>query len=698
MFACGSAFYHRRMKKANQVSTPPAPSRSETLLKRGIDRLNAGKHTIAETIFRELLAQDPHHPDALHQLGVSLARQSRYAQAEVAIREALALRLCGPYWRDLAWALLWQGRDDEAIEAWRAALADGVREARVFNNLGNLLNKRHAREQAEACYREAVSVDPGYALAHCNLSMLLQEAGRYAEAEASLRQALTIDPSSSHFWQCYGDLLERLNRIDEADEACCRGGRWESVQYLRRREAHWHQLPQIDEAALDRVAAGAAAHLTPWRLLGMPALTAALHRDAGRRFAQSRWRGELAATPLIARGVGLAAALDAFAAGERLRIGYLSSDFHDRATMSQLAGVLELHDTARFDIHLYASRPDADPAWRERLASLPVTLHDIAAMSDAEAAARIAHDGIHVLVDLKGYTTDTRLGIAALRPAPVIVSWLGYPGSLGHERLADYVIGDETVTPPERAGHYSETLALMPHCYQFNDYRRGVQPPPTRAEAGLPAKGTVFCCFNPTFKLGPQTMTIWCRLLNAAPGSVLWLPTPDSARAQANLRGFVEKQGVDPSRVIFAPRVKHDVHVARLQLADCVLDTFPGGLHTTGSDALWAGVPIVTVAGDLFAGRVGASLLRAVGLEELVARDLDAYFQIALAVATDSAWHARLRERLVRARYESPLFDAGQFARDLERLYVAIVEREASDRSTGDGRFGRQPVRIPQGR
>jgi protein O-GlcNAc transferase len=671
MFARGRASYHRGMK--NTLIDPPA-SRSATLLKRAVDLLDAGKHTLAEAMFRELLAEDPQHADALHQLGVTLSRQSRFEDAEQSIRAALAIRESGPYWRDLGWALLWQGRDAHAIAAYRAAIGAGVRDARLFNNLGNLLKKSNALTQAEACYREAVAADPAYALAYGNLAMLQQDAGRDEEAEANLRQALAIDPASAHLWQCYGGLLERQNRMDEADEAYCRGGRWESAQSVRRREAHWHQLPQIDAAALAMVASGEAEHLTPWGLLGIPTLTPALHRDAGRRFAASRWRGELAAAPLVARGAGLAEAL---ARGERLRIGYLSSDFHDHATMCLLAGVLELHDPARFDVHLYSWSRAAGDARRARLANLPATQHDIHASSDAEAAAQIARNGVHVLVDLKGYTTDTRLGITALRPAPVIVSWLGYPGSLGEARLADYLIGDAVVTPPATAGHYSETLALMPHCYQPNDHRRVVPPPPSRAEAGLPERGVVFCSFNQTFKLGPQMMTIWCRLLAAVPGSVLWLLKPGTERGEANLRAFVQSQGVDPSRVIFAPRVAQEAHLARLQLADCALDTLPCGSHTTGSDALWAGVPMVSIAGDLFAGRVGASLLHAVGLEALVARDLDVYFQIALAIATDAVWRTQLREHLARSRYESPLFDAEQFTRDLERLYAGIVEREA---------------------
>jgi protein O-GlcNAc transferase len=660
-------------------SRPSSPdvSRAESLLQRGIAQLNDEKYTFAEALFREVLVRDPHHAEALHQLGVTLARQSQFAAAEQYIRAALAERESGPCRRDLAWTLLWQGRDGEAIEAYRAAIAAGVREARLFNNLGNLLRKRNSLPQAEACYREAIATDASYPLAYSNLAMLQQDAGQLDSARANLKEALALDPKSPHLWQCYGGLLERMSRIDEADEAYCRGGRWEAVQYVRRREAHWQQLAEIDAAALSMVSTGSADNLTPWCLLGIPALTPELHRDAGQRFAQSRWRGELAAPPIVARGAGLTAAHVRFAAGERLRIGYLSADFYDHATLRLLAGVLELHDAHRFDVHLYSYGPDPDAAARARFAHVPGTWHDVSALSDAQAAAQILHDGIHVLVDLKGYTTGTRLGITALRPAPVIVSWLGYPGSLGHARLADYLISDAVVTPPAAAAHFSETLALMPHCFQPVDHRRECASRPTRAQAGLPETGFVFCSFNQTFKLNAPMSALWARLLKAAPGSVLWLLEPDSERAKANLWSFYETQGVDPARLIFAPRVPQDAHLARLQLADLALDTLPVGSHTTGSDALWAGVPMVTTPGTLFAGRVGASLLHAVGLDELIARDLDAYFQIALGFATDAAWRARVRAKLAGARGASALFDTVGFTRDLERLYLAIVAREA---------------------
>ena len=656
---------------------PSLASWSATLLARGIDRLNAGKFVLAEAMFRELLAQDPHHREAHHQLGVTLARQSRYAQAEAALGAALALGESGPCWRDLGWVLLWQGRDEEAIAAYRKAIAAGVREARLFVNLGNLFRKARAWPEAETCYREAIAVEPASAAAWSNLALLQQDAGRFAEAEASLRQSLTLDPRSAHVWHCYGNLLLSLNRLDEADEAYCRGGRWASAQYVRRCAAHWHQLPRIDAAAVEMIAAGDADDAMPAALLGIARLAPARLREAGRRFAESRWRGELAAPPLVARGAGLAEALAALGRGAPLRVGYLARSFDG------IAGVLEHHDPARFEIHLYGPK-DAEERLNTLLATapsasrLPATAHDIGALSDAGAAARIARDGLHLLVDLEGYAEGARLGIAARRPAPLIVRWLGYPGSLGHPRLADYLIGDATATPPETAGHYSETLALMPHCHLPGGHRRALPRPPSRAEAGLPATGIVFCCFNRTFKLAAPMFALWCRLLAAVPGSVLWLRDPGSALAQTNLRVFMEEHGIDAARLVFAPRVPDEAQLARLQLADCALDTLPACASTSGREALWAGVPLVSVAGDRFAGRVSASLLAALGLPALVARDLEAYFQTALAIACDPAWRDELRDALARARYESPVFDAEPFARDLEKLYLGIVAAEAA--------------------
>ncbi len=311
---------------------------------------------------------------------------------------------------------------------------------------------------------------------------------------------------------------------------------------------------------------------------------------------------------------------------------------------------------------------DTDDAVTAQARSHCDVFREVAEWPDGDVAGLIATDGIDILVDLKGFTRDTRLEIPAQRPAPLIVSWLGYPGSLGHARLADYIIGDAVVTPLTHAAHFSETLALMPYCYQPNDRGRQIGTTPSRAQAGLPDAGFVFCSFNQNFKFNPQSFDVWCRLLLAVPGSVLWL-LPTSEVAMANLKREAVARGVNGERLIFTTMLPLSEHLARLQLADLALDTFPYNSHTTGSDALWAGVPMVTRCGDTFASRVAASLLTAAGVPELVTHSWDEYFALAKSLAWDPQRLLGLREKLVRGRLEVPLFDTVRFTRDLERMY-----------------------------
>jgi predicted O-linked N-acetylglucosamine transferase (SPINDLY family) len=305
------------------------------------------------------------------------------------------------------------------------------------------------------------------------------------------------------------------------------------------------------------------------------------------------------------------------------------------------------------------------------------SFHDLRALSDRAAARQIADDGIDILVDLKGYTRDSRLGISALRPAPVIVSWLGYPGTLGHERLADYIIGDPIVTPLDAADGYSETLALMPHCYQPNDRNRPISAAPPRSAENLPEDAFVFCSFNQSYKIIPKVFDIWCKLLSSVPGSVLWL-LESPAASMDNLRKEARARGIDPQRLVFAAKKPLADHLGRLQLADLALDTFPYGSHTTGSDALWAGVPLITRPGNTFASRVAASLLTAAGLPELITETWDAYFALALELANDAARRQDLRQRMAKQRLTSPLFDTHGFTIHLERLFEQIWAQHAT--------------------
>jgi predicted O-linked N-acetylglucosamine transferase (SPINDLY family) len=361
-------------------------------------------------------------------------------------------------------------------------------------------------------------------------------------------------------------------------------------------------------------------------------------------------------------------------APRRLRIGYLSSDFQEHATAFLIAGLLESHDRQAFDVIAYSYGRHDDSPIRRRLEAA-ARFVEMGDLSDRAAAAGIHADGIDILVDLKGYTRDARPAILTFRPAPIQVQFLGYPGTMG-TRLVDYLIADRFVVPEAHFRYYDERIVHMPDCYQPNDPRRLVGPTPTRTDAGLPEMGVVFCSFNETYKITPGVFDIWMRLLRSVPGSVLWL-LASNRWAPANLRREAEARGVDPRRVIFAPRLPQAAHLGRLSLADLVLDTVPVNAHTTASDALWSSVPLLTCPGETFASRVAGSLLQTMGLPELIMTDLEHYERTACELAERPEMLRALKEKVRERRHTSPLFDAARFARHLEAAYRAMWERYA---------------------
>jgi len=360
-------------------------------------------------------------------------------------------------------------------------------------------------------------------------------------------------------------------------------------------------------------------------------------------------------------------------AGRRLKVGYVSGDFHNHATALLMVEALEHRDRERFEVTLYSHSPDDGSAIERRIRSACEHYVDMRAMSERQMAERIHADGADILVDLKGHTFGNRLGVFAFRPAPVQVAWLGFPGTCGADFI-DYMIGDRWVTPLEHAAHYSEKLAQMPHSYQPNDSRRHRPLPSTRADWGLPEDAIVMGCFNQAFKIGPANFAAWMNILRAVPNGLLWL-LDDNPQATANLKLEAERAGIDPQRLVFAPRVGVDVHLARLPVADFMLDNWPCNAHTTASDSLWMGVPLVTKTGEIFASRVAAGLLDAVGLGELVCSNVEQYEATAIALARDPQRLRRLRAHLDAGRASFPLFDGQRFARDLEALYDRMAER-----------------------
>jgi hypothetical protein len=357
----------------------------------------------------------------------------------------------------------------------------------------------------------------------------------------------------------------------------------------------------------------------------------------------------------------------------RVRIGYLSSDFHEHATSRLVAEMIERHDRSRFEVTLYSFGIDDASAMRRRMIGAGERFVDLREASSRAMADRIRADGIDILVDLKGYTFGARTAVFAYRPAPIQVNFLGFPGSLG-AAFYDYVVTDPVVTPQSAAADYDEKFAFLPDCYQPNDSQRAVGAVPTRASCGLPEQGFVFCCFNNTYKITPDLFDRWCSLLRQVEGSVLWLLDANLQAKESLLREGAAR-GIAPERFVFAPKLASEEHLARLTLADLVLDTLPYNAHTTASDALWVGVPVVTCPGQTFAARVAASLLTAVGLTETIAASLDHYEAIALRLARDPAGLAALKARLAQARTASALFDSGRFAANLESLYQRMFDR-----------------------
>lgn len=361
------------------------------------------------------------------------------------------------------------------------------------------------------------------------------------------------------------------------------------------------------------------------------------------------------------------------AADRRLRIGYLSADFHAHATAFLTTSVFEHHDASRFEVFAYSHGPDDGSPTRQRLQAAFEHFVEIGNLDHTAAARRIRGDGIDILVDLKGYTRHARPEIPAQRPASLQVNWLGFPGTLAADYM-DYIVVDPTLVAPEEADAYQEALAYLPHSYAHLDLDRPIAPRPSRAEVGLPESGFVFCSFNDSRKIMPDVFQCWCRLLAAVPDAVLWLYAKHPAIIE-NLRREAGQQGIAPGRIIHALSLPQAAHLARLSLADLALDTLPINAHTTCADALLMGVPVLTRRGDTFAGRVAASLCRAAGMPDLVTSSLEEYERKALMLATNPGECQALRQRLAAARATQPYFDTAGFTADLEDLYRRMWQR-----------------------
>lgn len=574
---------------------------------------------------------------------------------------------------ELAAMLLGMRQFEQAEAATRQALASDPRHAGAWANLGAALHLRHAHSAAVDACRHAIGINANHGDAHIVLGMSLHELRRHDEAIAALRLATELNPHSADAWLYLGETLSEQKHYAEAVAAYRKALQLNpkaaylpgQFLHLKMRLCEWTEfdgeLAQLQQA----IAAGAKA-CKPFQLLGLID-SPALQRQAAAIWAEEIPRPHAAHT---------------FASrhADKIRLAYFSADLHEHATAYLMAGLFEAHDKERFELYAFSFGPITDDAMQQRVKSAFDHFIDVRRMEDHEIASLARELGIDIAIDLKGYTGAARPGIFAQRAAPVQVNYLGYPGSMATDFI-DYLITDAVVIPPEAEVHYAEKILRLPHCYQANDRLRPIADKVyTRRECGLPEQGFIFCCFNNAWKITPDVFAGWMRILAQVEGSLLWL-YEENAEASANLRRTAAAQGIDAARLIFARQLPLAEHLARLRLADLCLDTLPYNAHTTASDALWAGVPLLTCIGKSFPARVAASLLHAIGLPELVTETPQDYVKLAIELARNPAHLSALRSKLAGNRLSQPLFDTELFTRHIEATCRSLFERHCADLS-----------------
>ncbi|MGB6308276.1 MAG: tetratricopeptide repeat protein [Steroidobacteraceae bacterium] len=607
--------------------------------------------------------------------GNALFRLGRLPEALTSYDAALAL---APNDADAAFnrgnALLKLGRWPEALASYDAVVARRPGLAKGHYYRGTALRRLQRPTEALASFERALAINPHYRDGWCGCANALRDLGRFTESLSAYDRTLELDPRSLEALSNRGRVLLSLNRPAEAAESLERLFEIDPVAapaynfalgnrlHARLMCCDWRDF----EAAVRDIFAGVEAgqRVTLPSLFVATSDSAAAQLKCARTFVDDNWTAD-GLTPWSGRRYR----------HEKIRLAYVSADFREHPVALLMAGIFEAHDRERFETTAISLRPQDGSAVAGRIRGAFGQFAEVTGQTDAEAVAFMREREIDIAVDLTGYTDGFRPGIFARRAAPIQVNYLGYPGTLAANYM-DYLIADRTVIPETDRAFYTEQIVYLPECYQPNDAGRAMaEPGPTRLQCALPGTGFVFCCFNNHYKILPPMFGIWMRLLRGVDGSVLWLAKKSDA-VMGNLRREAQARGVSPERLVFAPRLPSlQDHLARYPLADLFLDTLPFNAHTTASDALWAGLPVLTCRGGSFAARVAASLLNTVGLPELITHNLQEYESLALRLANSPAQLMQLRTRLAINRLACPLFDTLRLCRHLEAAYTGMWER-----------------------
>jgi len=640
-----------------------------------------GRPAQAIPCYEEALRLEPRFVEARYNWGNALATLTRYGEAISHFLQVLVVQPRHTHAHgSLGAAYLALDQGEAAIGAYQEAIRRNPRRADYHYGLGNAYQKVALVEEATGAYQAAITIQPSFAPAHHNLGYLHQARGQYGEAAINYERARDLEPwrpePRANLARVYlalerfADAHAEATSAVEADPLYGPGA--EALFQVSRTLCAWVWLKEArtlyQNAIARELSDGNRIQSSPFNALWLP-----LPPMEQRALAEKVSEG--IAASLAGSRAGLPPT-PRWTPGRRLRIGYLSSDYRAHATAHLLGHLFALHDRTRFEAIAYSTGPNDESEYRRRFEREAARFVDLVSCSPVRAASRIREDGVDILIDLHGHTAGGNLATLALRPAPVQVHFLGYPGSVGKE-LVDYILLDPIVCPPEHERYYSECVYRLPHTYQLNN-RQPIGPRLPRTAHGLPTEGFVFCCFNASYKITPEILASWLRILDRAPGSVLWLYGGKEPVVQ-NLRAEARRLGCPPGRLLFGPSLPKDQHLARLQCADLMLDTPGINAMTTASDALWAGVPVLNILGDSFPSRAGASILTAIGLPELIMPDLAAYEDTAVRLATHPEEMAALKGKLAANRLTTPLFDTERFVRNLETAYEELWARQVAD-------------------
>jgi predicted O-linked N-acetylglucosamine transferase (SPINDLY family) len=663
---------------------------------------------VAVALFDQAININPNHPNSFNNQGVAFQKLQRYDEALGCFEKALALKPdYAEAYANYENVLQELKRADAAFVHDDSAFAFKPAEALIYSNQGNEIQKSERYEEALLYYDKALALIPDYDEAHFNRAIALKKLKRYHEALLSYDRVLALKPDYAEAYSNRGNVLTALGRCDEAVLSYERALalRPDYARAYVNRGVALQELKQYDEAILSYDKALAlqpdydflfaeclflkmrmcewsdfeqqVSHLcrkierhekvsTPFPVLAMTD-SLLLQKEAALIYVGAKHAHALSLETIAKR-----------ARHDKIRIGYYSADFHNHATSYLMAELFETHDRRRFELFAFSFGPERHDGMRERISASFDHFIDVRTHSDRDVAQLSRSLEIDIAVDLKGFTTDSRTGIFALRAAPIQVNYLGYPGTMGADYL-DYLIADATLIAESSQTYYTEKIVYLPDSYQVNDRKRRISEMVfTREELGLPETGFVFSCFNNNYKINPAVFDSWMRILGHVKGSVLWL-FEDNPQAAENLRQEAVKRGIESERLIFARRIPPQEHLARHRSADLFLDTFPCNAHTTASDALWAGLPLLTLTGESFAGRVAASLLNAMQLPELITSTQEEYEALAIALATNPEKLGQIRHKLEQNRFTTPLFDTRLFTWNLEEAYRMMYERYQAD-------------------